>query len=453
MNIGLNEIHSYIGGTKHGADIALTSISIDTRTLESGACYFAIKGENFDGNDFIDQAVKSGAKAAVVEREINVQLPSVVVDDTRLALTRLATAWRKKCKPKIIGITGSNGKTTVKEMIAAILKTDSKVLSTHGNLNNDIGVPLTLLKLETTHQYGVIEMGANHPGEIAELGDCALPDIGLVTNVGQAHIEGFGSVDGVAKAKGELYAALSKKGVAIVNADDTYFDYWQTVIGSGEQISFGLSKTADVSATEIDSTIKEGQFVTEFICKYGEQEAQMQLALAGQHNVVNALAAIAVGLATGLELKQIKKGLANVRPVPGRLQPILGRHGGIVINDSYNANPSSLRAALEVLVTLQGERWLVLGAFGELGPDSDKMHSQMGELIKSMGVVRLAAVGPDAESTVKAFGKGAVFYNSQEDLVNALNQQLTGKEVLLIKGSRAQRMEQVVNALTKTGNG
>ena len=265
MNIGLNEIHSFIGGTQHGADIVLSSISIDTRTLESGAGYFAIKGENFDGIEFIDQAGKAGAKAAVVEREMNTELPSVVVEDTRLAVTRLATAWRQKCKKKIIGVTGSNGKTTVKEMIAEILKMESKVLSTHGNLNNDIGVPLTLLKLESDHQYGVIEMGANHPGEIADLGRCALPDIGLVTNVGQAHIEGFGSVDGVAKAKGEMYAALSKNGVAIVNADDAYFSYWQTVIGTGKQISFGLSGSADVSAKVINSVIKEGQFVTEFL--------------------------------------------------------------------------------------------------------------------------------------------------------------------------------------------
>jgi UDP-N-acetylmuramoyl-tripeptide--D-alanyl-D-alanine ligase len=450
MNISLSEIHKYIGGDFYGENVQLTSVGIDTRTLESGACYVAIKGENFDGNDFVDQAIKSGAKAAVVQRQITTELPSIVVDNTRLALTRLATAWRQKCGSKVIGITGSNGKTTVKEMIATILKVESQVLSTQGNLNNDIGVPLTLLKLEPKHKFAVIEMGANHPGEIADLGRCALPDIGVITNVGTAHIEGFGDIDGVAKAKGEMFAEVSKKGVSIINADDAYYDYWKTLIGAGKQISFGLTESADVYAKAVQSKITNGKFVTDFMLHYQDQKIPVQLALAGYHNVVNALAATAAGLAAGLILSQVKQGLEIVQAVPGRMEPMTGKHGGVVINDSYNANPTSLEAALKVLTSIPGERWVVLGAFGELGLDSETIHSQMGKMIKSTGVVRLAAIGPDAKSTVKAFGKGATFFASQDELISALNEQLKGDEVVLIKGSRAQRMEYVTKALTRT---
>lgn len=449
MNISLSEIHKYIGGNMHGVCTQLTSIGIDTRTLQSGACYIAIKGENFDGNDFVDQAVKSGAKAAIVQRQITTELPCIVVENTRLALTRLAAAWRQKCGAKIIGVTGSNGKTTVKEMISEILRIDNHVLSTRGNLNNDIGVPLTLLTLESEHVFGVIEMGANHPGEIAELGRCALPDVGVITNVGAAHIEGFGDIDGVAKAKGEMFSAVSRKGVSIVNADDSYYSFWQTIIGSGKQISFGLNQSADVCARSVNSRIEDGHFVTDFIINYQDQKISIQLALAGYHNVVNALAATAAGIAVGLELNQVKQGLENVRAVSGRMEPMIGKHGGIVINDSYNANPASLEVALKVLASIEGEHWVVLGAFGELGSDSELIHGQMGEMIKSIGVVRLAAIGPNAESTVKAFGKGATFFASQKELIDTLRQQLKGKEVVLIKGSRAQRMDHVTKALTR----
>lgn len=450
MKLSLQAIQNYVNGDMYGADVEISGVGIDTRTLTKGACYIAIKGEHYDGNDFIELAIAAGAKSAIVERKIATSLPYVVVKDTRVALTRLANAWRQICTATIVGITGSNGKTTVKELIASILATRSKTLATRGNLNNDIGVPLTLLQLQPDHQFGVIEMGANHPGKIANLGRCVQPNIGVITNVGSAHIEGFGSIDGVAKAKGEIYSSLATEGVAIINADDQYYDSWQRVIGERKQISFGLNMTADVSAEAIHYEIKEDQFVTDFKLTYQGQKISVQTQLAGQHNVLNTLAASAATLAAGASLNQIKQGLASVRTVPGRMQALSGKHGGIIINDSYNANPASLKAALEVLVTLDAEPWLALGAFAELGTESKAIHRQMGDMIKSIGVVRLAVVGSDAESTAQAFGLGATFFTSQEALIAFLQEQLTAKQVLLIKGSRVQCMERVILALTET---
>ncbi|HSN23674.1 MAG TPA: UDP-N-acetylmuramoyl-tripeptide--D-alanyl-D-alanine ligase, partial [Methylomicrobium sp.] len=310
----LTECAKLLQGKLTGEDKAFSSVSIDTRTLQAGDLYVAIKGERFDGNDFVDQASERGALAAVVRPGVRTKIPTIEVADTHRALAEIGGAWRKKVSTKVVGVTGSNGKTTVKEMVAAVLATNGEVLYTKGNLNNDIGVPLTLLRLDEQHRYAVIEMGANHPGEIAYTAAFAVPNVSIITNAGPAHIEGFGSVEGVAKAKGELFAALPEDGVAIVNRDDIFFEYWRSVVDGRRLISFGLRDDSDVTAAEIKTGIIENQFATTFTLLAAAGSAQCHLQLAGRHNVVNALAAAAAGLAVGLNLEQIVKGLREVKP-------------------------------------------------------------------------------------------------------------------------------------------
>jgi len=445
----LSDCAECVQGQLVGNDVEISSVSIDTRAIKSGELYVAIKGHNFDGNEFVGMAEQAGAAAVLVHKGVTATIPHVVVDDTRLALAELAGAWRKKASVSLVGITGSNGKTTVKEMVAAILSVNGNTLFTQGNLNNDIGVPLTLLRLNEQHRYAVIEMGANHPGEIEYTSRYAQADVAVITNVGPAHIEGFGSVDGVAKAKGEVVETLKQDGVAVLNRDDTYFDYWQSVAGTRKIMSFGIDERATVTAHSVKTEIINHAFATTFELVTAEGELTVKLKLAGRHNVVNALAATAACMALGIDLQQIKQGLESVKPVTGRLQPLVSRLGNIVIDDTYNANSASLKAGLDVLAGCEGKHWLVLGAFGELGPESPKIHEQMGELIKSSGVVRLLAIGSDARNTVKIFGKGAAFFDTQNDLIEALKQELKGDEAILVKGSRAQRMENVVAALVE----
>lgn len=445
----LSECAAILQGQLCGDDGVFDAVGIDTRALPPGALYIAIAGERFDGHDFIEQAAAAGAVAAVVHKHVDAAIPTIKVDDTRLALGRLSGAWRKRARAEIVGVTGSNGKTTVKEMVAAVLATAGEVLYTQGNLNNDIGVPLTLLRLTERHRYAVIEMGANHPGEIAYSAAFAAPDVAIVTNAGPAHIEGFGSLEGVALAKGELFAALPPNGVAIVNRDDAFFADWRRIAGSRKVIAFGLHPESEVTASDIKTEIVDRQFATTFLLSTPSGCLPCRLRLAGRHNVVNALAAASAGLALGLTTEQIVEGLQAVKPVTGRLQPWLGRKGNIVIDDTYNANAGSLKAGLDVLTGIGGKPWLVLGAFAELGPESLAMHRDLGALIKASGVERVFATGADARATVEAFGGGAAFYDTQEALIAALEQASTGAETILIKGSRARRMENVAAALVE----
>ena len=453
MKMMLSDCAEAVRGMLVGQDVAFASVSIDTRAIKPGQLYIAIKGHNFDGNEFVDQAEQAGAIAAIVNKGVNSNLPHIIVDDTRLAIAELAGAWRRSFTGLgneallVVGITGSNGKTTVKEMVAAILAVNGPVLFTQGNLNNDIGVPLTLLRLNEQHRYAVIEMGANHAGEIAYTSTYAQADVVIITNAGAAHIEGFGSLDGVAKAKGEIIETLKNDGIAVINHDDDYFNYWQSVAGNRQVLSFGLNSGANVTAKGVKTEIRNNAFATTFELVSAKGSVDINLKLAGRHNVVNALAATAAGLALGIGFKQIKQGLESVKPVTGRLQPLVSRLGNIVIDDTYNANSDSLKAGLDVLANFSGKPWLILGAFGELGPDSAKMHEQMGAFIKASGVVRLLAVGADSKNTVQAFGKGATFFEKQQDLIDVLKQELEGDETILIKGSRAQHMENVAAAL------
>ncbi|MDP3008314.1 MAG: UDP-N-acetylmuramoyl-tripeptide--D-alanyl-D-alanine ligase [Methylococcales bacterium] len=449
MEMKLSECAHLVHGTLVGEDVSFASVNIDTRTITAKQLYIAIKGKNFDGNAFVDQAQQAGAIAAIVNDGVSTALPHIIVENTALALAQLAGAWRKQLAVSVVGVTGSNGKTTVKEMIAAILAVNHQVLFTQGNLNNDIGVPLTLLRLDEQHRYAVIEMGANHAKEIEYSSTYAAADVVVLNNAGAAHIEGFGSIDGVAKAKGEIIETLKADGTAILNRDDDYFDYWRGVAGDRKVIAFGLHPEADVTARAINAAIVEHEFMTRFDLLYQQQSITIQLKVAGQHNVMNALAAAAACLALGIDFAQIKHGLESVKPVTGRLQPLVSRFGNIVIDDSYNANATSLKAGLAVLASCTGTPWLILGAFGELGDDSVNIHKDMGEMIKASGVVRLLAVGDDARYTVQAFGAGATFFDTQDELIATLTQELKGEETLLIKGSRARRMENVAAALVE----
>jgi UDP-N-acetylmuramoyl-tripeptide--D-alanyl-D-alanine ligase len=445
----LSDLNRIVGGIRQGPDAHFGAVSIDTRTLEPGSLFIAIRGPRFDGHDFVHEAQAAGAAAALLEREVDCALPGVLVSDTRRALGRLAMEWRSRADVRVVGVTGSNGKTTVKEMIAAILAVDAPVLSTRGNLNNDLGVPLTLLAIKSGHRYAVIEMGANRPGEIRYVAEIARPQVGLVTNAGPAHLEGFGSLEGVARAKGELYAALAADGVAILNADDPYFELWKSLAGRRRVVTFGFSRDADIHAPveSIAMRLENGGFATRFAICAGGRSYPLKLALAGRHNVMNALAATAAGLTLGIDLQAIQAGLGSLAPVPGRLQPVRGRSASLLINDTYNANPSSFEAGLEVLTQLEGERWIVLGAFGELGQDSAALHTGLGHRAKAIGAHRLFATGPDTEKTVRAFGSGAQYFAAQEALIEAVAAGLHKDAVVLIKGSRSQHMERVVEAL------
>jgi UDP-N-acetylmuramoyl-tripeptide--D-alanyl-D-alanine ligase len=447
MKMTLAECANIVQGRLVGENVAFDSVSIDTRAIQTGQLYVAIKGHQFDGNAFVEQAELAGAIAAIVHQGVKTPLPHIVVADTRLALAELAGAWRKKLAVSVVGVTGSNGKTTVKEMTAAILGVHDAVLYTQGNLNNDIGVPLTLLRLNEQHRYAVIEMGANHPKEIKYTSSYAAHDVGVLNNAGAAHIAGFLSVEGVAKAKAEIIETLKADGTAVLNRDDQFFDYWQSVAASRKVISFGLHETANVRAENIAMTLVNQQFFTRFDLLYQQQRIVIALKLAGQHNVVNALAAAAASLALGISLEQIKQGLENVKPVTGRMQPYIGRLGNLIIDDTYNANAASLKAGVKVLLECAGKPWVVLGAFGELGEDSAAIHREIGEFLKTSGVQHLFATGDDARHTVATFGDGARFFDSQEELIMELTQELKGNETLLVKGSRARRMERVVAAL------
>ena len=450
IKMTLNEITENLNGTLIGVNTEIYGVSIDTRTLQAGNLYIAIVGKNFDGHDFVDSAKDAGAVAVLTNKKLETNLPQVLVKNTHSALGKLAAVWREKVPAKIVGVTGSNGKTTTKEMLAAILSVNDCVLFTQGNLNNDIGVPLTLLKLSPENRFAVIEMGANHVGEIAYTSKISKADVVIITNVGAAHLEGFGDLNGVAKTKGEIIETLNPNGVAILNADDAFFDYWQNVADSRKIITFGLHENANVCAENIDVKIENHQFVTRFDLKTASDEISVNLPLAGNHNVLNALAATAATSALGISLAQIKQGLESMSPVKGRMQLLRGNLGSTIVNDTYNANTSSLKAALDVLQKCDCEHWVILGAFGELGENTEQLHFEMGETLKNVGVKRLFAVGELTKKTVAAFGGNAQHFASQTELLAVLIPELTGNETILIKGSRSQRMENITAALVET---
>jgi UDP-N-acetylmuramoyl-tripeptide--D-alanyl-D-alanine ligase len=433
-----------------GEDRGFAAVSIDSRTLEPGDLFVAIKGERFDGHDFAAAAVERGACGLIVSRQLPVSVPQVVVADTLEALARGAQAWRQQFTLPLVGVGGSNGKTTTKEMLAAILARLGRTLATRGNLNNHIGVPLTLFRLAEGHRAAVVEMGANHAGEIAALVEIASPTVGLVTNAGAEHLEGFGSLAGVARAEGEMFAGLDGAATAVMNADDEFAPLWRELSGTRRIVSFGIDSAADFRALSLSSRIEDGAWASGFELVTPAGTVPARIALPGRHNVLNATAAAAAASACGASLQQIVAGLASVQPVRGRLQ-LKPAHGGAwLIDDSYNANPSSAVAGLEVLGSLGGERWLILGEMAELGEHAVSGHVQVGRAARAQGVSRIFAVGPSTLHTVEAFGQGGAWFPDSGALVAAVRDSLRPGVTLLVKGSRVNRLETVVSALVES---
>jgi UDP-N-acetylmuramoyl-tripeptide--D-alanyl-D-alanine ligase len=436
----------------HGDDVRFTRVATDTRALAPGDLFVALKGERFDGHDFLEQARAAGAVGALVSDVQPSQLPQVIVPDTLAGLQDYASSWRGDFHVPFVAVTGSNGKTTVKQMLGAIFARRGPVLATVGNLNNHIGVPLTLLAMREEHKTAVIEMGANHPGEIARLAQIARPEIGVVNNAGDAHLEGFGSREGVARAKGELFEALGH-GIAVINADDDYAPLWHELAGGADVLTFGLAEHANVRAVNPHPEPPEAPTRMEFVLQTPEGLQGVTLPLPGLHNVRNALAAAACAVALGMDARDIAAGLMSVRPAPGRLSWRRAHNGARLLDDTYNANPSSLRAGLELLAAVQGRRWLVLGDMGELGRGTEQLHFAAGEEARSLGIERLYAMGPLAREAAKGFGTGAVHFEDVGALVAEVRERLAPDVALLVKGSRSSRMERVVAGLTGEESG
>jgi UDP-N-acetylmuramoyl-tripeptide--D-alanyl-D-alanine ligase len=454
ISLRLSEAARLLDASLLGGDLSFNSVCTDSRNLQTGQLFVALSGPNFDGHNYLPQAQQAGAAAAMVQRTIDADIPLLLVRDTLKGLGALASIWREKSRALVAAITGSNGKTTVKEMLAAIMARKGSVLATQGNLNNDIGLPLTLLRLQD-EEYAVVEMGANHAGEINTLTSIAKPDVALITNAGQAHLEGFGSVAGVAKAKGEIINGLSSDGTFVVNADDDYVDLWCELAASRTIVSFGFAKSADVS-TSIERLRPEWRadgFYNCFPVRTPGGEIEVELALAGIPNCKNALAAIAMAGVMGAGPDEIRDGLRDVKPVKGRLCPVNGIDGVRIIDDSYNANPDSVSAAIDVLtgMTATDQRsFLVLGELAEVGEGIDRVYQQLGTKAREAGVDRLYATGA-ASVVATTFGQGGQGFQNREQLLEQLKNELRSGDMVLVKGSRSAAMESVVDGISQGG--
>ncbi|MFT5597312.1 MAG: UDP-N-acetylmuramoyl-tripeptide--D-alanyl-D-alanine ligase [Urechidicola sp.] len=417
-------------------------VTIDSRNDCSGQLFVAIKGECFDGHDYVTSAFKNGAVVALVESQLDCDIPQIIVPDCKQAMAKLANFWRHDCNAAVIALTGSNGKTTVKEMLHQILQKEASTHSTRGNFNNDIGVPLTLFDLSKKNQYTIIEMGANHVGEIANLATIAEPDIVYVNNAAAAHLAGFGSLQGVVDAKGELYAYCQPQHRALFNTDEVASQQWQTTCAADHTMSCGLNATANVQG-QWEAT-DEGLLLT---VKYKGQICQVYIHVFGEHNARNALAAISIALIAGIEFKSAVINLTDFEPVKGRLQMLQGPNNSRLIDDSYNANPGSLEAGVKVLCSLKGEPWLALGDMGELGSDAELLHIKVAEVAKKQGVKKLFGIGPMSCVASAIFGDAGYCFDKVEDSALMVRSLIHQDVNLLIKGSRSAGMDQLVKAL------
>jgi UDP-N-acetylmuramoyl-tripeptide--D-alanyl-D-alanine ligase len=446
------------GGQLHGRDADFAGVATDSRQAQAGELFVAFRGARADGAAFLPDVARAGVAGALLEARQEAAIPQVVVADARHAFGDLARHWRARFDIPLVGITGSNGKTTVKEMTAAIMRAalgstpgSDPVLVTWGNLNNEIGLPRTLLYLGPAHRAAVIEMGAAKRGDIAYLARIAAPTVAVVTNAGRAHLQGFGSVEDVAATKGEVYDALGPTGTAVVNRDDRFWQsWWERSLGR-RRVSFGLHPDADFRATGVSHAANEKGADIRFTLHAPAGQVGIRLAMAGAHNVLNACAAAAAAVAAGAPLEAVAAGLAQVRNVPGRLRRVPARARIALYDDTYNANPGSVRAAIAFLEALAGERWLVLGDMAELGPDSAAIHGEMGEAARRAGIARLWCAGPNSREAAKAFGAGGEWRETVEELAGAVGAAVRDGVTVLVKGSRSMGMERVVQALAADG--
>jgi UDP-N-acetylmuramoyl-tripeptide--D-alanyl-D-alanine ligase len=442
----LSEAAAMLGVAFNGPDAEVLRVSTDSRSLQPGDLFIALRGEKFNGGAFAAQALEQGAAGVVLDAGQAPDIAAAIrVDDTRLALGRLAAAWRARFRLPVVAITGSNGKTTVKEMLAAILRveagSDASVLHTEGNLNNDIGLPLMLLRLRAQHQFAVLEMGMNHIGEIDYLTRLARPDVALVNNAMCAHIGLLGSVEAIARAKGEIFNGLSNAGIAVFNADDPHAGLWRETNARRSVIDFGIKQPAAVRG-QYEST----EFGTALTLTLPNATLDITLQVPGEHNVMNALAAAAAAFTLDVSYRSMVAGLSGFTGVRGRLQKKAALHGSTFIDDTYNANPDSVKAALAVLAQQTGKKVLVLGDMGELGADAAAMHAQTGLDARAAGVDRLLALGELTRETVNAFGAGAMHFERIQELLAELENELTPETTVLVKGSRFMQMERVVQS-------
>lgn len=448
LSMPLSEVALWTHGTLYGHDAPLHGVGTDTRQLAPGMLFVAIRGERVDGHDFLAQASAAGAAGALVERRVpDAQLPQVQVADTLAALGDLASAVRARSSVQVVGITGSSGKTTVKNLCAAILEGVAPTHATAGNQNNEIGLPLSLLNMRDDARYAVLEMGAGKPGDIAYLAGIARPYVALVNNVAPAHLERMGSIEGVAETKGAIYAALPADGIAVINADDAFAGYFAAQAGTRSVLRFGLVVDADVRAGDVHSDLAGSRF--ELITPVGRAAAM--LPLPGPHNVRNALAAAALAHALGVAPPQIAAGLARAGAVGGRLARRVMPGGWTLIDDSYNANPGSVAAAIETLALAGGETWLVLGDLAELGPGAPALLAELGRKARTAGIARLWTVGRLSAEASHAFGHAARHFDDQAALAAALRAELHAGVTCLVKGSRSAAMERVIDQLEQEG--
>ncbi|MDC9725037.1 MAG: UDP-N-acetylmuramoyl-tripeptide--D-alanyl-D-alanine ligase [Gammaproteobacteria bacterium] len=428
-------------------DAEITGAIIDSRKAFLGCLFVALDGEHVDGHDYIAAARQAGATAALVSRLQDDELPQLLVADVTKAFGEIAKYWLQQCQTTVIAVTGSNGKTTVKEMIASILRQCGSVVATQGNLNNDLGVPMTLMNVSPSTDYAVIEMGASCRGDISRLVEIAPPQFSVINNIAPAHLEGFGDLMGVAKAKAEIFLGLVEGGVGILNADMDFVNAWTSVL-EGKQIrSFALENEADITAHDLQIDATSSHFMVNLDGEFD----YINLPLPGKHNVANALAAIAVTSAMNVPASAIVKGLASTSSVPHRLQLRTGVNQSQLIDDSYNANPGSYTQALATLSSFSGKHCLVLGDFGELGAESEQLHRQMGIDAKEAGIQKLWTIGEKSEEASKAYGSGAVHFHTIEALMNTLKTELSSDDICLIKGSRFMQLDKLADALAEGG--
>ena len=431
-------------------NLAVQSVGTDSRAIVTGQLFVAIKGEHFDGNQFAEKAIQQGATAVLVSDANTKARPAIIVDDTRLALGQLAQYWRNQFDIPVIAITGSNGKTTTKEMLTAILtaaiKSAESVHATVGNLNNDIGMPLTLLKLRAHHAYAVIEMGMNHLGEIDYLSRIAQPTVAVINNAGTAHIGELGSRDNIAKAKSEIFNGLNANGIAVLNADDAFLSYWQSLTKAKKVITFGVKNpSADVTAeySEIDR-VNHLQLTTP------SGKVSFNLHVLGKHNISNALAASAAAVALDVSNQDIANGLQNMQAVHSRLERKLGFNNAVLIDDTYNANPDSMKAAIDVLAATDSHSVFVMGDMAELGTNAVNMHTEIGLYAKQKGITNFLAFGALSIHSANSFGEDAQHFSSVEEVITKTKSLMQKNVTVLVKGSRFMKMERVVDALTQS---
>jgi UDP-N-acetylmuramoyl-tripeptide--D-alanyl-D-alanine ligase len=450
----LSLLAHWAGGELHGEDLLVDTLTNDTRSLMPGSLYVALRGERFDGHDFAYDAAMRNAAALIVDHRVEVELPQIVVADTQLALARIAGSLQLDRGGKAIAITGSNGKTSVKALTVAILQRAGNTHFNPGNRNNEIGLPLAVIDAPNDADFSIYEMGAGKPGDIAYLTDIVAPDVSLVNNVAAAHLERMGSLMGVAQTKGAIYSALAVDGVAVINADDAFAEYFAGLAVDRRVLRFGLESSADVTARDIITGVEGSRFV--LVTPQGE--AAVELPLPGRHNLLNALAAASLALASGVALATIVEGLAASKPVPGRQIAHKLANGAVLIDDSYNANPGSLVAAIDTLAAAGGEAWLVLGDMRELGDEGEALHAEVGRKAKAASLRRLYTLGPLSAAAALAFGEGARSFETHKELADALRADLSQAAQpqglrCLVKGSRGSAMDRIVTALLSTGEG